>query len=188
MDYQSGTATTPPFAAGSPPPLPPNNAEQIGKLVTATLEELGNIPVTPATASRHEYLRNMGAQLQQRLGVVWDNPPAWEGVHRQALEFRQAVNSLRGAPFRTGQMGTYEPSTLEGLFGFGSTDPATLPARGRLQLKPFLVWGVIIGGVVLSGYAIYKVTRPGRGGVGNNPHGLKLNLKNPKFPNARKAR
>jgi len=180
MNYHSGTATTAPFAAGSPPPLPLNDAEQLGRLLQATTAELQSLPQTPQTQSRYGYLLNQAAQLQQRLAVVWDNPPAWEGVHRQMLELRQGVQSLRAAPFRTGDTRQGIPSpapTLQG--GLGNT-----MAMGHISTGALVVSLLALGGVVW----VLRSQFTGGGTSLGNPHGLKLNLKNPKFPTARKAK
>jgi len=160
--------------------MPRNNAEQLGRLLHSTMAELRSIPVTPETQSRHAYLVNEGLQLQQRLGVVWDNPPAWEGVHRQMLELRQGVMSLRAAPFRTGdtRQGIPTPAPmLSGLFGEAT------PGQTAMTVTGVLVVVAAVGGV----WYLMRANKSSGASLGN-PHGLRLNLKNPKFPTARKAK
>lgn len=181
MDYRSGTAINPPFAAGSPPALPRNDAEQLGRLLQATSAELQSIQVGPDNQARYLFLLNQAAQLQQRLGVVWDNPPAWEGLHRQMLELRQGVQALRAAPFRTGdtRQGIPTPApVLQGLLG----DTGSFP---KLNVGATLVAVAALGGAL---YLIMRQRPSPRSTSLGNPHGLRLNLKNPKFPAARKAK
>jgi hypothetical protein len=186
--YNSATATHMPFAAGSPPNAPPRDAEQLGLLLQGTIEELNSMDPGPAQVQRHAFLLGEAQQVQHNLAQAWTVPGAWMGIHRQVVQLKRGVADLSSGPYNVGDNRQGISTTAPTLQGLGSP---TAQAQQRVRKdRQILVWGTLTAMVVVAGVmGLLDKPKGGTRGVGsNNPHGLKVNFKNPRFPGARKAK
>jgi hypothetical protein len=186
--YNSATATHMPFAAGSPPNLPPRDAEQLGLLLQQTVEELNAMDPGPAQMQRRAFLLGEAQQVQHNLAQAWTVPGAWMGIHRQVVELKRAVADLQAGPYNVGDNRQGISAGAPMLQGLGSPITAQMQQRARKD-RQILIWGTVAAMITVAGVMGMLDAPKGRGtrGVGN-PHGLRVNFKNPKFPGARKAK
>jgi len=185
--YNSATNTHLPPVAGGPPELPPNNVEEIGRLLQEGIAELQAMQPGPAQVGRHNYLMQVAGQLQGNIADAWAVPGAWMGLHQQVVQFRGAVMDLQASPFNVGDnyQGVEAPQPM--LSGLGQTTAAS-QQKARKD-RNVMVIGTLAAMVVVAGAFGLLDAPKGRGtrGVGS-PHGLRVKFHNPKFPGAKKAK
>lgn len=187
--YDSATSSHMPFAAGSPPDSAPRDAEQLGLLLQETVEQLNAMDPGPAQMQRRAFLLSEAQQVQHNLMQAWTVPGAWMGVHRQVVELKRAVGDLQNGPYNIGDNRNGISAGAPMLHGLGS--PTAQGQQRARKDRQILIWGTLAAMITVAG-VMGLLDKPGRGtrGVGssNNPHGLRVNFKNPKFPSARKAK
>jgi hypothetical protein len=184
--YNSATATHMPPVAGGPADLSPRDAEHLGLLLSQSVERLNAMQPGPAQAGRHQYLVAQAQQVLGNLEAGWTVPGAWMGIHRQVVELNRAIADLEASPFNEGDNRQGISTTAPMLGGLGA---ATAAGQQQAQRnRNLMVWSVVaVAGAVTLAFGMLDKGGRGARGVGN-PHGLRVNFKNPRFPGARKAK